>query len=251
MHIGEGQAVAITKVHNVGRKDAPKLGAKNGLEVQVVDVELGRRSRVHRDVGQRAVRPAGRRCAPWHAGTLGTCEAKAAPKNRAASAADERRFAAWKRRGGPRCRVDLRPSIVAGRGVVVIMAARRGASTEGTSARGEGSTGTRRNETATKRSKGPRLGGHPQCPPRRKREVGASPQQKNETKQRQSRKRYRAMAALLEDWLPKAHGFRDLKGESKERLMDLALKVLQRCAVHSATPRWSKHGGASRRVWQP
>ena len=67
MHIGEGQAVAITKVHNVGRKDASKLGAKNGLEVQVVDVELGRRSRVHRDVGQRAVRPAGRRCAPWHA----------------------------------------------------------------------------------------------------------------------------------------------------------------------------------------
>jgi hypothetical protein len=54
----EKTGMAITKVHNIGRKDAPELGATNGLEVQVVDVELGRRSRVHRDIGQRAVRPA-------------------------------------------------------------------------------------------------------------------------------------------------------------------------------------------------
>ena len=54
----EKTGMAITKVHNIGRKDAPELGATNGLEVQVVDVELGRRSRVHRDIGERAVRPA-------------------------------------------------------------------------------------------------------------------------------------------------------------------------------------------------
>jgi len=81
------------------------------------------------------------------------------------------------------------------------------------------------------------------------------PQQKNENKQNAAKQQnFLGMATLLHEWLPNARGFRDLEGESRERLLAIALKALTRCDVRIATPRWSKHGGASRRarrVWQP
>ena len=38
-------------------------------------------------------------------------------------------------------------------------------------------------------------------------------------------------AEHVDEWLPEAYGFRDLKGESTERLMKLASTVLARCPV--------------------
>ena len=46
-----------TQLHCVSRKNSPKVGAKDRLEVQVVDVELASRAAMHRSVSQRFVRP--------------------------------------------------------------------------------------------------------------------------------------------------------------------------------------------------
>jgi hypothetical protein len=103
-----------------------------------------------------------------------------------------------------------------------------------TPARGEGRTRTRRKKTATKRSKGPRLGGHPACPPRPTKILGLPNKQKNTIDM------VMKPADGVDEWLHEAYGFRDLTGESTERLKKLASTVLRRCPVRNA-PRfgWS------------
>ena len=62
-------------------------------------------------------------------------------------------------------------------------------------------------------------------------------------------------ADRVDEWLHEAYGFRDLKGESTERLKKLASTVLKRCPVrmrHASVGASTRAvARRARRVWQP